>query len=304
MKIFAGSSNRELAQKIAAQLHTDVSPLEIHVFPDGEKRIRVLENVLDIDCVVVQSTINPTDSHYMELFFIVDALKRSGAQSVTAVIPYLGYQRQDHIFRDGEAVSLAVVVKTLEATGLDNIIAFDLHSAKIPEFFKIPVVHLSALPLFAEIIKKNKWNDTASVLVAPDMGGIRRVKQLSALLDNMPFAAIDKNRDLATGEVTVGRIEGEIKKRALIVDDMISSGGTIVTAADCLKSKGAEQIVVFATHPVFSGQAKEILQTAVLEKIYVTDTIYVPPEKQFEKLEIVSVAKLIGEKLKLTLKTV
>lgn len=297
MKVFSGSSNKPLAEKIAKELKTKLSPLEIHVFPDGEKRIRVLEKVVDEHCVVVQSTSTPADQNYMELFFIVDAVKRSGAKTVTAVIPYLGYQRQDHIFRDGEAVSLEVVIRTLEAVGMDKLILFDLHSIKIPELFHIPVSHLSALPLFAEKIKEQKWTNSETTLVSPDMGGVRRIKQLCEMLSGMPYASIVKNRDLATGKLTAERVEGGLKKRALIVDDMISSGGTIISAVNLLLRKGVSEIYVFATHPVFSGAAAEVLQKSAVQKVFVTDTIEVSKKKQFPKLEVISVAGMIAKEL-------
>lgn len=298
MKVFSGSSNKPLAQKIAKELKVALSPLEIHIFPDGEKRIRVFERIVDEHCVVVQPTSTPADQNYMELFFIVDALKRSGAKAVTAVIPYLGYQRQDHIFRDGEAVSLEVVIRTLEAVGMDKLILFDLHSIKIPELFHIPVSHLSALPLFAEKIKKNAWTNSDTVLVSPDMGGVRRVKQLCEMLSGMPYASIVKNRNLATGKLTAERVEGRLKKRALIVDDMISSGGTIITAANLLLKNGVSEIYVFATHPVFSDAAPQALQKSAAQKVFVTDTIEVPKEKQFPKLEILSVAEMVAGELR------
>ncbi len=337
MKIFSGSSNKTLAERVARQLGLGLSGLEIHVFPDKEKRIRVTENVVDKDTVVVQSCSTPADSNYMELFFIVDALKRSGAKRVTAIIPYLGYQRQDHIFRDGEAVSLEVVVKTLEATGMDRLVAFDLHSIKIPELFTIPVIHLSALPVFAEKIKQivgnraevgnenflvhdakkgtgsSRTSKSASVhrenfipsprfsdtvLVSPDMGGIRRIKLISEMLNNMPFATIVKERNLATGEVSTQGIKGAIGKRVLIIDDMISSGGTIVSAADLLRKKGVSEIYVFATHPVLSKDAPLLLQKSAVKKVFVTDTISISKEKQFPKLEVLSVAGMIAGAIK------
>jgi len=294
-----------------------LSQLEIHVFPDEEKRIRVIDRVVGEDCCVVQSACPNADKNYMELFFIVDALKRSGAKSVTAVIAYFGYQRQDHVFRDGEAVSLEVVIKALEAVGADKVITFDLHSIKIPEFFKIPLVHLSALPLFAEKISDalrslrqfsrsagsakapralNVFNDT--FLVSPDMGGIRRIRILSEMLNNMPYATIEKNRDLRSGKVEAVKIHGIVKKMVIIVDDMISTGNTIVAAAQLLRKNGVKRIFVFATHPVFSGNAPKILQESSVEKVFVTDTIEVPKEKRFEKLEVLSVAEIIAESLK------
>lgn len=294
MKIFSGTSNKPLAEKIAKKLGIDLSAIEIHIFPDGEKRIRLLDKIVGESCIVVQPTSPNPDGNYMELFFIVDALKRSGASSVTAVIPYLGYQRQDHVFRDGEAVSLEVIATLLKWGGVDEIIAFDLHSIKIPEIFKIKLNHLSALPLFAQEIKKIGNN---TVLISPDMGGVRRIKILSKMLSNMPYAVIEKNRDLATGEVTMSGVTGNIKENAIIVDDMISTGNTIIKAANLLGNRGAKNIYVFATHAVFSEKAPGILQESGIKKVYVTDTIFVPESKRFPKLEILSVSKLIAEQL-------
>jgi ribose-phosphate pyrophosphokinase len=302
MKIFSGTSNNPLAEKIAKKLDTQLSPLEIFVFPDGEKRVRVVDSVVDQKAIIVQSTSNPADHNYMELFFIADALKRSGASSITAVIPYLGYQRQDHVFRDGEAVSLQVIVETLEAVGVSKIITFDLHSIRIPSLFNIPIIHLSALELFAGKIKELHESSIidlkSSVLVSPDMGGIRRIKILSEYLDNMPFTTIEKDRDLETGEVSAKNMEGEVEgKTAIIVDDMISTGGTILTAANLLLEKGVKEIFVFATHPVFSGNAKEVLKKVRAEKIFITDSIYLPEEKHPASLEVLSLADIIGEAL-------
>lgn len=297
MKIFSGTANKPLSEKIAQQLDTSVSSLDIHIFPDGEKRIRIADKVLGEDCVVLQATSEPVDSNYMELFFIVDALRRSGAKSITAVIPYLGYQRQDHIFRVGEAVSLSVVEKTLESVGVNSIVTFDLHSVKTPEIFNIPVSHLSALPIFAKIIKEKGWDKSSAVLISPDMGGKRRIKILSSMLDNISYAVIEKNRDLETGRITADKIDGEVGKRAIIVDDMISTGGTIITAANLLKRNGAKEIIVFATHPVFSQIAPKLLQESGVESVYVTDTIFVPKEKRFPKLEILSVSEMIAKQL-------
>jgi ribose-phosphate pyrophosphokinase len=296
MKIVSGSSNKPLAQKIAEDLKTQLTDVEIFVFPDKERRVRILEDVLEQDCVAVQSANTPADQNYMELFFLVDGLKRSGARQVTAVIPYLGYQRQDHVFRDGEAVSLKVIVETLEAVGVDKIITIDLHSVKIPEFFKIPIIHLSALPIFAEKIKSLVQSDF--VLVSPDMGGINRIKKLSELLGDAPFATIEKDRDLATGSVSSEKMEGDVNgKTAIIVDDMISTGKTIAQAAKLLKEKGAGDIFVFATHPVFSDEAKEILQESLVEKVFVTDAVSISRENYFPKLEILTVSNLLAKAL-------
>lgn len=300
MKVFSGSANRPLAEKVAKALRVDLSPLEIHIFPDGEKRVRLLESVVGQDCIIVQPTNPPVDSAYMELFFIVDAVKRSGAASAVVVMPYLGYQRQDHVFREGEAVSLEVVLKTLEAAGASKIIVFDLHSIKTMQVTKMPLVHLSAIPLFADEIKRRGWDTKESTLISPDMGGIRRVRLLSEMLSGMVFGAIEKERDLATGKVAalaIKELTGSLSKRALIVDDMISSGQTIVKAAQLLTQKHVEEIFVFATHPVFSDDAPRLLQELAIANVFVTDTIDVPKKKQFPKLEIISVAGTIANEL-------
>ncbi|MEK7502546.1 MAG: ribose-phosphate pyrophosphokinase [Patescibacteria group bacterium] len=304
MKVFSGSSNKPLAEKVAGQLNTSLSPLEIFIFPDGERRVRVIDRVVEQDTVVIQSTSPNSDTAYMELFFIVDALKRSGAKSVTAVIPYLGYQRQDHVFRTGEAVSLEVIIETLESVGMNKLITFDLHSIKIPELFKIPIVHLSALPIFAQKIKEIFPDFKNSILVSPDMGGIRRIKILSEMLSDMPYISIVKDRDLETGNIKSNKIDTNLPdfkkevKRAIIADDMISTGRTIDAAVDLLIEQGIEESVVFATHPVFSNDYKNILQNSKVSKVFVTDTINVPDEKMFEKLEILSVAGEIAKEIK------
>lgn len=301
MKVFGGSSNKPLAKKVARSLGEKLSPLEILIFPDGERRVRVEENIVDEQAIIVQPTSTPADQNYMELFFIADAVQRSGAKSTTAVVPYLGYQRQDHVFRDGESVSLEVIVKTLEAVGINWLIAFDFHSVKIPEVFKIPVTHLSALPLFAEEIARRGWKTDETVLVSPDKGGIRRIKILADLLGGMSIAVIEKQRDLATGKVEALGIEGKLGKRAIMVDDMISSGSTMIKAAELLQEKGVEEIYVFATHAVFSAKAPTHLQDSLIRDVYVTDTVYIPLDKYFPKLTVLSVAdtiaKAISEKI-------
>lgn len=300
MKIFSGSASRDLSLGIAGWMDMKLSAREHHVFPDGEQRIQISESVLDEDTVIVQSTGMPVDRNYMELFFTIDALKRSGARSVTAVVPYLGYQRQDHVFREGEARSLEVVISFLEEAGADQFVALDLHSVKIAELFTKPITHLSALPLFAKVIKENGFLTDKDFLVSPDMGGIRRIGKLSVMLSEMPYVAIEKNRDTTSGNIQADTLHGEVKKRALIVDDMISSGKTIALACDMLSEKGVEDIYVFATHAVFSDEAPEILQKSKATKVFLTDTLYIPEEKRFEKLEILSVADLIAGELKNT----
>lgn len=301
MKLISGSSNKALAEDIGRHLAIPLSPVEIFLFPDGERRVRIEESVLGEDVVIVQSTSTPVDNYYMELFFLIDSAKRSGAKSVTVVMPYFGYQRQDHVFRDGEAVSLDVVTKMIESLQVDKLISFDLHSIKIPELFHIPLVHLSALPLFAYVIEKAHWTKSDTTLVSPDMGGIRRIKILSDLLAGMEYVATKKNRDLDSGVIEMREIEGEkekIHERALIVDDMISSGKTIVKSAELLVKQGVKEVYVFATHAIFSEEAPQILQNSVVKKVFVTDSVSIPQEKRFEKLDVICLASDIAKALK------
>jgi ribose-phosphate pyrophosphokinase len=314
MKLFSGSSNKPLAEAIAKKLKIKLSPIETMIFPDGERRIKLNENVVEEDTVVIQSTNTPVDQNYIELFFIIDALKRSGARSVTAVIPYLGYQRQDHVFRDGEVVSLDVMIRFLESLKVDKVIAFDLHSIKIPELFHIEITHLSALSLFAESIQSKAFNTLVdsdnpdellkdTILVSPDMGGLRRIEQIAEYLGGMPWIATVKDRDLRTGDISIKRFEGPLApsdlpgKRAIIVDDMISSGNTVVQSAQLLKDNGVVSCDVFATHAVFSEEAPELLQDSSIDRVYVTDTVSIPEEKYFPKLHVLSVAEMIANSL-------
>lgn len=297
MKLFAGSASEELGAAVAKILGIPLSTVEHHVFPDGEQRIQLRDDVVDQDIVIIQSTGIPTDANYIELFLLLDAATRNGAKSVAAVIPYLGYSRQDHIFRTGEARSLEVMINAIEVNGATSMIGFDFHSIKTPELFNLPVTHLSALPIFASVIKQHGWLDDQTILVSPDMGGLRRLSQLSEMLGGMATASVEKNRDLTTGDIDASLVHGEIKKRCLLVDDMISSGKTTAQAVEMVKKHGAEEVYVFATHPVFSGNAAEILQASSAEKVFVTDTIAIPEEKRFAKLEIVSVASEIASRL-------
>jgi ribose-phosphate pyrophosphokinase len=298
MSIFSGSASKKLAGKIAKDLNLELSLVEIFVFPDGEKRIRIKENVVGKDCVIIQSASIPPDENYMELFIMIDALKRSGANSIKVMIPYLGYQRQDHIFRDGEAVSLEVIAEILTRVGMTELYSFDFHSPKIPDIFSVPVHQLSALPIFAEKIKQD-FKLSEIVLVSPDMGGIRRAKEVSEMLGNVPLATIEKNRNLASGEINDAGLTGEVRGEiAVIIDDMISTGQTMVEAAELLLENGAVKVFVFATHAVFAKDAGKLLQHSNIERVIVSDTIDVPAFNQFPKLEVISIAEVAAKALK------
>lgn len=304
MMIFSGNSNQKLAEKIARILNLPLNVPEKFIFPDGEERIRILGKVVGEDVFLVAPLTPPVNEYIIETSFIVDGLKRSGASKVHLISPYLGYQRQDHIFRDGEAVSLEAVIKMLEAVGVDAIMAFDFHSIKIPEMFRIPVTHLSAMPLFAKTIFDLHFSKENTVLVSPDMGGIRRIKQFSKLLRDIPYATILKERDLATGSVFATSLElpnglKELEGRdVIILDDMISGGGTMVKAVELLKANNAGKAYVFVTHAVFSQNAPVLLQESPIEKVFITDSVLVTKDKQFPKLEVLTISNIIAEEIK------
>ena len=295
MLIVGDSSNKDLSEGIAKNTGFEIIYPEITVFPDSEQRVRINREIAGEKVFLVKSIVSPVDSAVMQLTFLVDALNKNGADKVIGVIPYIPYMRADHIFRTGEAVPLEVVIKMIQDSGLNEIIMVDPHSVKIPELFSITVHDLSALSLFAKKIREIEPDKKNVTIVSPDMGGIRRLDLLDEMLGGVNKVVINKDRDYQTGAVKVAEFQGEIKGKCFIVDDIISTGKTIAQAVETLVQNKADEVYVFGTHPVFSENAKEILESSKAKKIYVTDSIPVPPEKQFNKLEVLSLAKLISE---------
>lgn len=296
MVLIGDEQNKSLSEGLAAELKLPLHYPDITVFPDGERRIRILQEVADQDVILVKTssiTDNP-DSLVVETAFVIDAVKRSGAKSVTGIIPYLPYCRADHVFRSGEAVPLEVVIKLYESAGLSKIVFVDPHTIKMPEMFEIDTVNISALSLFAEKIEEIGFDKKNSVIVSPDMGGLRRMEQLSDMLGGVSFTSIEKDRDYETGDIKASGIHGEVKETCFIVDDIISSGRTIVQAVDKLSDLGAKNIYVFATHPVFSEEVTKILKECKAKNVFVTDSIPVAAEKHFPHLEILSLARQIA----------
>lgn len=312
MLLIGDLGNKNLSEKLADHLETQLVYPDLHMFPDGEMRIRILTQVSGHDVYVLKSICPPVHHNLMEFCFIIDALKRNGANKVFGIVSYVGYSRADHIFRPGEGVPLEVVIGMIEKSGLDGITIIDPHSIKMPEVFTIPVNNLSALPLFAQKIKEIEKDPTSSrytsglrgarknqvSIISPDMGGIRRIKILSEYLDGADYAVVEKERDLESGTIAAQKIEGKINKTCFVVDDIISTGGTIDACCEILKKEGAEHIYVFASHAVLSGDAVNVLQKPHVKKIFVTDTIEVPEEKKFDNLEILSVAEIIASNIK------
>jgi len=298
--IFIGDAqNKSLSVGVAKRLSLPLFYPDIKVFPDGERRVRLVENVVGLDVVFLKtSSITPNvDSLILETSFLIDACKRSGARKVTGIIPYMPYARADHVFEDGEAVPFEVVIHIFEKAGLTKVIFVDPHTVRIKEMFKIPVVSLSALTLFAERIKELGFDPKDSVLVSPDKGGLRRVKQLSELLDNAPFITLEKDRDHLTGKINMHHIEEKVPANCYLIDDMISSGGTIIKAVAELEKQNAKNIYVMATHGVFSSNASEVLEDSSVKKVIVTDSIPVSSEKMFKKLEVLTLSSLFPKKL-------
>ena len=273
MLVFSGSSNKPLAKKLADRLNCRIGKVAISKFSNDEVRILVKEKQSINKAVVVQSLSEPTNYHLVEFLLIVDALKRLKVREVVGVIPWLGYSKQDQVFRKGEPLSVQVIARVLQTAKLKKIITLDLHSQKIKSFFKIPVINLSAMSLLADNISISKKNKERTIMVAPDKGAAKATKIIADKL-GVRMAYIEKERNLATGRVAIKGIKGEIKgKRAVIVDDMIATGGTLVAAADFLKKMGADSIEVAVTHHLYVPGTQDRLDKSQIKRIIVTDTV-------------------------------
>ena len=285
--IFAGNSNPDLATKIASNLKLPLGKAEIIRFADSECRVRIEEDVEGKTVFIIQSLSNPVDEHLMEFLLMGDAVKRGEPKKMVAVLPYHGYARQDRIHRPGECLSALVVAKMIESVGFDKLVTLELHNESILGFFKIPVVHISGLEVFRERVKNLEGE---IVVITPDAGALKRSQKFAESLD-LPLALIEKKRDLERAHKILSmRVVGEVKgKTAIIVDDVIVTGGTLMNAAFLLKEKGARKVIAAVTHADFVGGADKILQDSPLDAVWVTDTIYIPPAKNFPKLKISSI---------------
>ena len=297
MKILAGTSNLKLCKDIARNLKLKLVNTNIKRFPDNEIYVEINENIRGNSIFVVQSTSNPVNDNLMELLICIDALRRSSAKNITAVIPYFGYARQDRKVVPRTAISAKLVSNLITDAGANRILSVDLHAGQIQGFFDIPVDNLFATPIFARHIKKNiKTNNL--VCVAPDVGGVERTRALSRRI-NVGIAIIDKRRP-TPGKSEVMNIVGNVKhKICVIVDDIIDSGGTIVNAAKALKDKGAKEIYVYITHAVLSGSAVDKIKESQIKKLIITDTIDNSKKiKISKKIEVISFAPMISEAIK------
>ena len=297
MKVLAGTSNSKLCRDIARQLKLKLVNSNIKRFADGEVYIEINENIRGNSIFVVQSTSNPANDNLMELLICIDALRRSSAKNITAVIPYFGYARQDRKVMPRTAISAKLVSNLITNAGANRILSVDLHAGQIQGFFDIPVDNLFATPIFARHIKKKmKLNNL--ICVAPDVGGVERTRALSRRI-NTSIAIIDKRRP-TPGSSEVMNIVGNVKnKNCVIVDDIIDTGGTIVNAANALKEKGAKDVYVYITHAVLSGEAIHKIEKSQIKKLITTDTIDNSKKiKRSKKIEIISLAPIISEAMK------
>ena len=296
MKIFSGNSNRLLAEKICDYLGVSLGKLNISQFSDGELSIAFDENIRNEDVFIIQST-NPPAENILELMLILDAAKRASANKIIAVIPYFGYGRQDRKDRPRVPISSRVILDMATGLGVDRIVSMDLHSSQIQGFVNVPFDHLySRMALFKEL-KKLNLNEETGVVLAPDVGSAK-MSQAYAKSLGISFALIDKRRP-KPNETEIANLVGDLKnKKVLIIDDMIDTAGTICNAAEAAMDNGAISVTAIATHPVLSGPAIERLSNSKITKVIVCDTIEMTEDKNFDKLEIISVASVFGEAIK------
>jgi ribose-phosphate pyrophosphokinase len=298
MMVFAGNAHPQLAQDVAEHLGLGLGKAVVGRFSDGEVMVEVQENVRGKDIFVMQPTCQPTNDNIMELLVVVDALRRSSALRVTAVIPYFGYSRQDRRPRSARvAISAKVVANMITSVGVDRVLTVDLHADQIQGFFDLPVDNIYATPIMIGDLRKQGYHDL--VVVSPDVGGVVRARALAKRLNDAELAIIDKRRPRAN-EAQVMNIIGEVENRiCVLVDDMVDTAGTLCQAARALKDRGASRVVAYCTHPVLSGRALQNIEDSLLDELVVCDTI--PLRKEVSacgRIRALSVAGILAESMR------
>lgn len=298
LKLFSGNSNSQLAKKVAEAAGVELSHCEVSAFADGEIQVEIHESVRGEHVFVIQSTCPPVNHNYMEMFVMLDALKRASAKQVTAVIPYYGYARQDRKVAPRAPISAKCMADLLTTAGAERIVAVDLHAAQIQGFFNVPVDHLFAIPTLARAWRETHGTGGEFVAVSPDAGGVERCRAFAKRIE-ASIAIIDKRRsgpNEAKALHLIGDVEG---KTAIIVDDMIDTAGTLTQAVDSLLKNGAKRVFAVATHPVLSGPAISRLKESRIEKVWVTDSIPLSEAAvNCGKIEVISVASVLAEAIK------
>lgn len=294
MVLLAGTAHPELAAGVADCLHTNLGRLKVARFADGELDVWLEERVSGEDVVVIQPTTPPVNDHLLEICLIADAARRAGAKSITAVIPYFGYARKERQSRLGEAIAAKVVVDLLTTSGVSKIITCDLHAPAVVGFSTIPFSALTALSILAEKLRPFVLADT--IVMAPDAGGVKRARNLGQLL-GLPVGFIEKRRDAAAPDqlevLSLNGVSGQ--KRAIIIDDLISTGATIMQATTFLKEQGVAEVIVVATHGVFSQNALANLQQSAIDKLLITDTVPFSQDGISSKVSVLSIASLLAD---------
>lgn len=293
LRLFSGSANEPLAQEVARYLGMDLGPMVRKRFADGELYIQIQESIRGCDVYLIQPTCHPVNDNLMELLIMIDACRRASARQITAVIPYYGYARADRKTAGRESITAKLVANLITQAGASRILAMDLHSAQIQGYFDIPFDHVYGSPVLIEYLASKQLSDI--VVVSPDVGGVARARAFAKKLDDAPLAIIDKRRQ-AHNVAEVMNVIGDVAgKTAVLVDDMIDTGGTISEGARILRQEGARQVYACATHAVFSPPAIERLSSGVFEEVIVTNTIPVPKQDRFPQLTMLSVANVLGE---------
>ncbi len=295
-KLFAGNSNPMLAESVARHLDTQLGKIDVGTFSDGEVNVEIHENVRGMDCFVIQSTSAPANSHLMELLIMIDALRRSSAKRITAVIPYYGYARQDRKVRPRVPISAKLVADLISAPGTDRVLCIDLHAGQIQGFFNIPVDNIYATPVMLEEIRRRY--EGPLTIISPDAGGVERSRAYAKRLD-ANLAIIDKRRE-SSNVAKVMNIVGDVKgQTCVIVDDMVDTAGTLAESARALDREGAKAVYAVITHPVLSGPAVKRIAESPLKELIVTDTIPLRPDaRDCSKLHVVTIAPLLGEAIR------
>ena len=299
LDIFTGTANPELAQEVSKILGIRISDADVGYFSDGELKVQIEENVRGHDTFIIQSTCSPTNKNVMEIMLIADALKRSSASKITAIVPYYGYARQDRRVRSARVpISAKVVADMFASVGIDRVLTIDLHSETIQGFFDMPADNVYATRLMVDDIKDNNERKEI-VVVSPDVGGVVRSRALAKQLDDTDLAIIDKRRAVAN-QSEVMNIIGDIERKVCIVpDDIIDTAGTLCNAANALKEKGAKAVKAYITHPVLSGPAIERLNESSIDELVVTNSIPLSKEaKKCSKIRVISLANTIAECIK------
>ncbi|KRM90038.1 ribose-phosphate diphosphokinase [Fructilactobacillus florum] len=293
IKIFSLDSNQPLAAKVAKHIGIQLGQASVDHFSDGEIKINIEESVRGDNVYIIQSTSAPVNDNLMELLIMVDALRRASAATINVVIPYYGYARQDRKARSREPITAKLVADMLQTDGITRVVALDLHASQIQGFFDVPVDHLMGAPLLADYFIQNGLAKDA-VVVSPDHGGVTRARALAEFL-GAPIAIIDKRRPKANVAKIMNIIGDVSQKRAIMIDDMIDTAGTITKGAAALIENGATEVYACCTHPVLSGPAIDRLASSPLKQVVVTDSIQLPAEKKIAKIKQISVAPLIGD---------